>query len=158
MAQTLEGETEGVDEVDTRPHEGIAEFEAQQIVLGLSGAVLDGVQQGRVNAGQPGQHLGVAPVALAFATGDGVQLARVGNDHRGPVLLKESADPRAVRPGFQRHRGEGELGEQFRQCRTGVGQRPLANDLTAGIQNADVMTPVTKIKAKGEPAGSNGRG
>src|ERR1017187_3565714 len=44
MAETLEGEADGVDEVDAGADEGIAQFEAEQIVLGLGRAVLDGMQ------------------------------------------------------------------------------------------------------------------
>src|ERR1017187_10101774 len=53
-----------------------------------------------------------------------------------------------------------EIGEQFRQCGPGVGQGALADDLAGGIENADVMRPVSEIKAEGEPAGNNhgGRG
>ena len=48
-----------------------------------------------------------------------------------------------------------EIGEQFRQCGPGVGQGALADDLAGGIENADVMRPVSEIKAEGEPAGNN---
>jgi len=44
MAKALEGETDGVDEVDTGAHQSIAQFKPQQIVLGLGGAMLDGVE------------------------------------------------------------------------------------------------------------------
>ncbi len=88
MAQALEGEADGVDEVDAGAHQGVAQLEAQQIMLGLGGAVLDGMEQGRVNAGQPGEHLGVAPVAFAFVTGDGVELARVGHNDFAPSSVR----------------------------------------------------------------------
>jgi len=42
--------------------------------------------------------------------------------------------------------------------RAGVGQGGLADHLTGGIKNADVMLPVTEIKAEGEPtADGSGR-
>jgi hypothetical protein len=52
--------------------------------LGLGGAVLNGMQQGRVRARQPGEHLGVPPVALALVAGDGMELPGIGHDDRGP--------------------------------------------------------------------------
>jgi len=39
----------------------------------------------------------------------------------------------------------------------GVGQGRLADDLAGGIQDADVMLPVTEIKAEGKPADNSGR-
>ena len=120
-AQALEGEAHGVDEVDAGADEGITEFEAKQIMLGLGGAMLDGMEQGRINPRQPGEHLGVAPVALAFVAGDGVELARVGDEHGGTAPREEPADPRAVGASFQRNGGVRELCHQLRQCRSGVG-------------------------------------
>ncbi len=121
MAEALEGEAHGVDEVDAGADEGITEFEAKQIMLGLGGAMLDGMEQGRINPRQPGEHLGVAPVALAFVAGDGVELARVGDEHGGTAPREEPADPRAVGASFQRNGGVRELCHQLRQCRSGVG-------------------------------------
>jgi len=152
MAEALEGEADGVDEVDARAHQSIAQFQTQQIMLGLSRAVLDGMKQGRVNPRQPGEHLGVAPVALAFGARDGVELARVGDEDRGPVFGEVTTDPRAVGAGLQRDGGAGEVHEQLCQRRPGVGQRRFADNLAGGIQDADVMRAITKIKAEGEPA------
>ena len=60
MAEALEGETDGVDEVDAGADEGIAELEAEQIMLGLGGAVLDGMEQLRIHPGETGEPLGIA--------------------------------------------------------------------------------------------------
>ena len=62
------------------------------------------------------------PVALAFGTGDGVKLARVGHHHRGSKPGEVTADPRAVRAGLQRDGGAGKIHEQLGKCRPGVGQ------------------------------------
>ena len=130
----------------------------EQIVLGLGGAVLDGVEQRGIHTGQPRQHLGVPLVALAFGARDGVELARVGDQTVAPSSVQETADPRAVGASFQRHRGVRELGHQLGQRRPGVGQRAVTDDLAGGIQDAYVMASVTEIKAEGEPAGNNGAG
>jgi len=155
ITEALEGEAHGIDEVDTGADEGITEFEAQEIMLGLGRAVLDGVQQRGINPREASEHLGVPLVALAFVAGDGVELARVGDEHGGTAPGEEPADPRAVGARFDRNRGARELGHQLRQCRSGVGQRALADDLAGGIQDADMMTPVTEIEAEGEPAGND---
>jgi len=60
MAEALEGETDGVDEVDARAHQGGAQFKPQQIMLGLGGAVLDGMEQLRIHPGETGEPLGIA--------------------------------------------------------------------------------------------------
>jgi hypothetical protein len=44
VAEALEGEADGVDEVDAGADEGVTQFEAQQIMLGLGRAMLDGVE------------------------------------------------------------------------------------------------------------------
>ena len=51
------------------------------------------------------------PVALAFAAGDGLELARVGDQHSGPALGEVTADPRTVRAGFDGNSSVRELGE-----------------------------------------------
>ena len=43
VAEALEGEAHGVDEVDAGAHQAVAQLEAEQIVLGLGGAVLQGM-------------------------------------------------------------------------------------------------------------------
>jgi hypothetical protein len=121
MAKALEGEADGVDEVDAGANQGVAQLEAQEIMLGLGGTMLDGMEQRGIHTGQPGEHLGVAPVALAFGAGDGVELARVGDQDGGPVLGEVTADPRTVRAGLQRDGGARELGQQFGQGGPGVG-------------------------------------
>ncbi len=151
MAKALEGEADGVDEVDAGADEGVAKFEAEQIMLGLGGTVLDGMQQRGINTGQSGEHLGVASVALAFVAGDGVELARVGDEHLRSKVGEEAADPRTVGAGFQGDGGVRKLGKQLRECGSGIGQRTLADNLTRAIQYADMMCPITKIKAEGEP-------
>jgi len=56
---------------------GIAWRCADSLALrALSRAVLDGMEQRGIHAGQPGEHPGVAPVALAFVTRDGVEALR----------------------------------------------------------------------------------
>jgi len=104
VAEAFEGETHGVDEADPGAHQAVTELEAEQIVLGLGGAVLNRMQQGRVRAGQPAEHRGVAAVALAFVAGDGVELAGIGDDDRGAQAGEVAADPRAVRARFERPR------------------------------------------------------
>jgi len=158
MAKALEGEADGVDEADAGAHEGIAQLQAQQIVLRLGRAVLDGMQQRRVHAGEAGEHLGIAAVALAFGAGDGVELARVGDQDHGAQVGEVTADPRTVRARFQRDGGVRKLAEQLRECGTGVGQGRLADNLAGGIQHADMMCPITKIQTEGEPTDDSGRG
>ena len=158
MAEALEGEAHGVDQIDPGAHQGVAEFEAEQIVLGLGRAVLNRMEQGGIDAGQTGEHLGVPAVAFALVAGDGVELARVGDDHGGAAFLEEAADPGAVGTGFQRDGGVGEVREQLGQRGPGVGQTALTDDLTGGIQNANVMPAIAQIEAEGEPAGNNGAG
>src|ERR1017187_9720921 len=41
------------------------------------------MEQGRVRAGEAGEHHGIAPVALALVPGDGVELAGIGHDDGG---------------------------------------------------------------------------
>ena len=53
---------------------------------------------------------------------------------------------------------ERKLGHQLRQRGPGVEQGSLADNLAGGIHRADMMRAVAKIKAEGEPAGSNGCG
>jgi hypothetical protein len=158
MAQALEREADGVDQVDAGAHQGVAQLQPQQILLGLGGAVFNGMEQRSIRAGQPGEHLGVAPVALALIAGDGVEFARVGHQHGGTEAGEITADPRTVRARFQRDGGCGELGEQLGQGGPRVGQRSLTNNLTSGIQRANVMGPITEIKAEGEPADDSRRG
>ena len=153
MAEALEGEADGVDEVHARAHEAVAQLEAQQIVLRLGGAVLNRMEQGRVRAGQTGEHHRIAAVALAFVAGDGLELAGIGHDDRGAQAGQIPADPRAVRARFQRHGGGGIPGEQQRQGDALIEQGAFVKDLAGGIQDTDVMAAITEIEADGEPAG-----
>ena len=158
MAETLEGEPDGVDEAHAGADEGVAQLQAQEIVLGLGGTVLDGMEQRGIHAGEAGEHLGIAAVALAFGAGDGVELARVGDEHLRAVFGEEAADPRTVRARFNGHSGAGKIREELRQGRAGVGQRRLTDNLTSGIKDADMMCPITEIQAEGEPtADGSGR-
>jgi hypothetical protein len=111
VAEAFEGEADGVDEVDAGAHQAVAQLQAQQIVLGLGGTVLERMEQGHVRAGQAGQHHRIAAVALALVAGDGVELAGIGHDDRGTQAGEVTADPRAVRARFERHRGGGILRE-----------------------------------------------
>ena len=87
-----------------------------------------------------------------------MELARVGDQRGGPQAGEVTADPRAVRAGFEGNGGAGKIGHQLCQRGPAVGQRSLADDLAGGIQHADVMRPVTEIQAEGEPADvSSGR-
>ena len=87
------------------------------------------MEQGGVRAGQAGEHHGIAAVALAFVAGDGVELAGIGHDDRGPQAGEVTADPRAVRARFQRHGGGGILGEQQGQGHALIEQGPFVNNL-----------------------------
>ena len=89
-----------------------------------------------------------------------MELAGIGHQNCGAEVGEVTTDPRAVRAGFEGNGGAGILGEQLGQRGPGVGQGPLADDLAGGIEDADVMTPITEIEAEGEPAGNNqgGRG
>ena len=127
-------------------------------MLGLGGAVLNGMEQRGIHAGETGEHLGITPVALAFATGDGVKLAGIGHQHRCAEVGEVTTDPRTVRARFQGHGGMRKIREQLCQGRAGVGQRSFADNLTSGVENADVMCPITEIKAEGEPTDDSRRG
>ena len=98
-------------------------------MLRLRGTVLDGMQERGVHPCQPGEHLGIAPVALAFGAGDGVELARVGHQHRGPKVGEITADPRTVCARFQRHGAAGKIAQQLleRGARVGYFQCRLKN-------------------------------
>jgi len=124
----------------------------------LGGTMLNGMEQRGIHAGEAGEHLGVAPVALALVAGDGVELAGIGHDDGGPEAGEVTADPRAVRARLQRDGGAGKLREELRQGRAGVGQGRLADDVAGGIEHADVMRPITEIEAEGEPADGSRRG
>jgi len=100
---------------------------------------------------KPGEHLGVPLVALALGTGDGVELARVGDENRGAESCEVPADPRAVRVGLHRHGGSGKIGQQLGQRGPGVGPGAFMDHLAGSIQDADILCPITKIKADGEP-------
>ncbi len=80
------------------------------------------LEQRDVCTSQPGEHLGVAPVALALVAGDGVELARVGDENRGTESCEITADPRAVRASFQSHGGAGKIRKQLGEGGPGVGQ------------------------------------
>ena len=121
MAETLQGEPDRIDEAHAGADERIAQLQAQEIVLGLSGTVLDGMEQRGIHAGETGKHLGIAAVAFAFGAGDGVELARVGDEHSGAEVGEIPAYPRTMGARFQRHGAAGKLREQLRQRRPGVG-------------------------------------
>jgi len=63
-----------------------------------------------------------APVALALVAGNGVELARIGHQYRGPQAGQITADPWTMRARFQRDGGVGKLREQLRQGGPGVAQ------------------------------------
>jgi len=64
------------------------------------------------DAGEAGEHLGVAPVALALVAGNGLKFARVGHQYRCAVFGKLTVDPRNVRARFQ---GDGGAGINYRE-------------------------------------------
>ena len=123
----------------------------------LGGTVLDGMEQRGIHAGEAGEHLGIAPVALALGAGDGVELARVGHQHRGALFGKVTTKPGTMGARLQRDGGVWIIHEELRQRWPGVGQRSLADNVTGGIEDTDVMLTITEIEAEGEPANGGGR-
>ena len=126
-------------------------------MLGLGGAVLKGMEERGVHAGKAGQHLGITPVTLAFGAGNGVELARVGDDHGRTEVGEVTADPRTVRARFQGHGRTGKIREQLDERGPRVGQGSLTDNLASRIQHANVMLPIAKIKAESEPADDGSR-
>jgi hypothetical protein len=117
------------------------------------------MEQRGIHAGEAGEHLGVAPVALALGAGDVVELARVGHQHGGALFGKVTTNPRTMRARLQRDGGAGKIREELRQGRAGVGQRSLADNVAGGREDTDVMLAITEIDAEGEPAADrSGRG
>ena len=153
VAEALEREPHGVDEVHAGAHQAVAQFEAEEIVLGLGGAVLQGMEQGRVGAGEAGEHHGIAAVALAFMAGDGVELAGISHDDGRAKTREVTTDPRTVRARFQRHGGGGIVVEQQRQGHAVIEHGPFVNDLARGIKHTDVMAAIAEIEAEGKAAG-----
>ena len=149
IAQALEGEAHGVDQSDPGADERVAQLDAQQVVLRLGGAVLEGMQQGDICAGEAGEHGGIAPVALPLMAGDGVEFAGIGDDNGGPETGEETADPRAVRAGFEGDRCGGIVGEQLRERDAVIGEGTFVDQLAGGIQHAVLMAAVTQIEADG---------
>ena len=89
------------DDVHALAHEVVAQFDLEEVALGLLGAVLDGKEQLRIDAGEPGEDAGVVFVALAITGMDGAQLAGIGDDDLVTEFLDKAADPRAMRAHFE---------------------------------------------------------
>ncbi len=89
-----------------------------------------------------------------------MEFAGIGDDDQGPEAGEVTADPRAVRARFNGHGGGGILGEQQREGHAVIEQGAFVEDLAGGIEDAEIMAAITKIKADGKPAGRNrdGRG
>jgi hypothetical protein len=73
------------------------------------------------------------------------------------LTLLQSACPEFHSPAWRRTNQAVHLTLENRRG-PGVGQRALADNLAGGIQDADMMRPVTGIEAEGEPAGGNRSG
>ena len=78
--------------------------------------------------------------------GDGLELARVGDEDCGALLGEETADPRAVRAGLHGHGGLGKLLQQLQERWPGVGEETFMDHLASGIQGADEVTTIPQIK------------
>ena len=81
-----------------------------------------------------------------------MELAGIGHDDGGPEAGEIPADPRAVRPGFERHGGGRILGEQQGQGRAVIEHWPFVEDLARGIEHTDVMAAIAEVQPDGEAA------
>ncbi len=77
----------------------------QQIALGLLGAVFDGVEHLRIDAGDLGQHACVVFITFAIAGVNGAQLPGIGNKDFVAKISEEALDPWAVRANFKGNAG-----------------------------------------------------
>ena len=68
-----------------------------------------------------------------------------------------TADPRAVRAGFEGNGGGGIVGEQQGQGYAVIEHWPFVEDLARGIEQTDVMAAIAEIEADGEAAADGSR-
>lgn len=149
-AGTFEGEADAGDDVDALAHEVVAQLDLEEIALGLFGAVLDGVEQLGVYAGEPGDHAGVGPVAFTMVGVDGAQLAGVGDEHLVAEALEEAAGPRGMRADFQGNAGARIFERKPAQAFTMIGDGALVDDGSGGVEDADGVLLVSEVKADGD--------
>jgi len=133
------------------------------------------VQQGGIDASEPGDHVGVGLVAFAGAGENGAEFARIGNEHLVPERLKESAIPRRGmdRSAATCSKGVAAVGRQTSNPRTVgshlhgeaglgildgkpperiamIGNGALFNDLALFIENTNGVGLVPEVDTDGD--------
>ena len=112
--------------------------------------MLDGVQQGGVDASEPSDHAGVGLVALAGARVNSAKFAWIGNDDFVPQGLPEPADPRTVGSHLHCDAGFGILLRESPERIAVIGDGPLFDDLARLVEDADRVGLVSEVGSDGD--------
>ena len=118
----------------------------KQIALGLFRAMLDGIEQLRIHAGNLCQHAGVVFVALAVAGVNRPELARVGNKDLVLELREKPFDPRAVGTHFKSNPRVRIFLRESAQGLAVIRNGALVDNLAVLVQNADRMLFIAEIE------------
>ena len=118
----------------------------QQIALGLLGAVFDGVEHLRIDAGDLCEHACVVLVTLSIAGVDRTEFARVGDEHLVVELCEEAFDPGAVGTHFKGNARSWillrETAQGFAMIRNGA----LVDDFAVLVQNTQGVLLIAEIE------------
>ena len=143
VSQALEGETHRIDQPHACPDQTVAQLYAQQILLRLGAAVTHRVEERGIKSADPGQHLRIAPVALAFVLVNRAQLARISDQDSAALVLQEAAHPRTMTTRLHHDQREAIMLRQLSQRAALVRKTSLTHHLSQFIEHAKSVPPVT---------------
>jgi len=118
-------------------------------VLGLAArsALFESVGDEEQFVFEPGEGLGIDPIARAVTAIDEPPLARIGHQHLVPEALEQAAHPGRMGPDLEDHPTAGKCGAVSLE-RRGRGAQPFRGpDLPAGIEGAALGEAVAEIQA-----------
>lgn len=128
-------------------HEGVANFEGDEVFLGLFGTVLDGAEEVAVGAEEFGEHAGIELIAFAVVLVDGTKFAGIGYGDVHACIGEVAADPGAVCADFDGDGGLGIILAEFLECGAIVGNGELLEDDAISACGADVVFLIAEIDA-----------
>ena len=147
QAQGFEDAAYGGDEVDALADEGVADFEGDEVFLGLFGAVLNGAEEVAVGAEEFGEHAGIELIAFAVVLIDGAEFAGIGDGDVHACLGEVAADPGAVCADFDGDGGVGMIFAEFLECGAVVGDGEFLENGTIRVCGADMVFLIAEVDA-----------
>src|SRR5690606_21211268 len=148
-AKTLEREPHGADDIHALAHQIVTQLDLKEIALHFLTAVLHGMKQRLIGAGDPCQHLRVPAVRLSVVLVNCAYLAGIRDEHPVAEGLEPAAGPGAVHADFHHDKRPGMATTQRVEALAAVGDQLFLLDFPTAVQNADGVLAIAEIDSDG---------